>query len=246
MSTSWYLPEWSLPAGVQALQTTRLDGASGAPYDSFNLGDHVGDNPHAVAANRSKLARAWQIEPCWLSQVHGIEVVDAATAASGACADAVVSRTLGQACVVMTADCLPVLFASQHADVVAAAHAGWRGLLAGVLENTLKAMATPAEQVSVWLGPAIGPQAFEVGAEVREAFLAVDVAAASAFKPSARAGHYLADLYLLACQRLAACGVRQIAGGGECTFSDSQRFFSYRRAAQTGRQASLIWLSTPR
>lgn len=244
MSASWYLPEWSLPAGVHALQTTRLEGASAAPYASFNLGDHVGDSPEAVAANRTKLARAWQMEPCWLKQVHGIEVVDA-TATGTPCADAAVSRTPGKACVVMTADCLPVLFASKQGDVVAAAHAGWRGLHAGVLEATLKAMRTPAEQVSVWLGPAIGPQAFEVGGEVREAFMQVDRAAASAFIPSQRDEHFYADLYLLACQRLVACGVSQIAGGGECTFSDEARFFSYRRQATTGRQASLIWLSEP-
>lgn len=243
----WIVPDWPAPAGVRALLTTRSGGVSVAPYASLNLGDHVGDDPAAVAANRLRLRRVLvgAGDPVWLEQVHGTRVVDAALERAGAApakADAAFARRPGVCCVVMTADCLPVLFCDTAGSVVAAAHAGWRGLCAGVLEQTVAAMAVPACTLLAYLGPAIGPQAFVVGDEVRAAFVAHDALAAAAFSPQA-AGKWLADIYLLARQRLAACGVDQVYGGTWCTVSDADRFFSYRRDGRTGRMASLIWRS---
>jgi len=237
-------PQWPAPARVQALCTTRQGGGSASPWDSFNLGDHVGDSPAAVTANRAVLAAS--IAPAthiqWLEQVHGTEVVEAGQGDTPV-ADACWTRTPGIACAVMTADCLPVLFASADGSVVAAAHAGWRGLQAGVLEATLGAMGGQASGILAWLGPAIGPRAFEVGPEVREAFVSRAAQASTCFTPSAgRPGHFLADIYQLARQRLAGAGVTRIFGGEFCTFSDDARFFSYRRDGQTGRMASLIWI----
>lgn len=238
-------PDWPAPAGVNALTTTRQGGVSGAPWQSFNLGGHVQDAPSAVAANRARLAsRCGMAESNihWLEQVHGTRVVTL-PATGGQTADASVSRTPGCVSVVLTADCLPVLFCTLDGRAVAAAHAGWRGLAAGVLEQTLAALGS-ADDVMVWLGPAIGPSVFEVGPEVREVFVRQDPAAASAFAPTpVRADHYLADLFLLARLRLMAAGVSRIYGGGLCTYSDPERFYSYRRDGQTGRMASLIWLS---
>lgn len=235
------LPDWPAPASVRALQTTRLGGVSPAPWASLNLGDHVGDDPQRVAANRARVQQALPGSPCWLQQVHGVTVVDAALAQPGSEADAAVARVAGAVCAVMTADCLPVLFCNRAGTVVAAAHAGWRGLLAGVLEASIEAMAVPGEEILVWLGPAIGPQAFEVGDEVRAAFVAHDPSADLAFR-AGLPGKWLADLELLARQRLQAAGVTAIYGGGLCTVNDPERFFSYRRDGQTGRMASLIWL----
>ena len=181
------------------------------------------------------------VKPLWLNQVHGTDVVDAAVANSTPDADASFTRRAGSACVVMTADCLPVLFCAVDGSVVAAAHAGWRGLAAGVLEACVQAMGTPGSQIMAYLGPAIGPQRFEVGAEVRAAFCTQDAAAEAAFYPQAQ-GKFLANLYLLASLRLRAAGVSRIDGGGWCTASDPKRFFSYRRDGQTGRMAALIWL----
>lgn len=238
-------PQWPAPARVKALATTRQGGASASPWDSFNLGYHVGDSPRAVDANRAVLAEA--LGPAtriqWLEQVHGTEVVEAGQGFTPV-ADACWTRTPGIACAVMTADCLPVLFASADGSVVAAAHAGWRGLQAGVLEATVRAMGGQASGICAWLGPAIGPEAFEVGPEVREAFAARAAEASACFTPSTnRAGHFLADIYQLARQRLAGAGVTRVYGGGFCTFADQERFFSYRRDGQTGRMASLIWIS---
>lgn len=237
---NWLLPDWPAPARVRACVTTRQGGVSAAPFDSFNLGDHVGDDPAAVASNRQHLRGALGCQPIWLEQVHSCVAVKAIP---GVCptADASWSETPGEACAVLTADCLPVLFCDRAASRVAAAHAGWRGLAGGVLETTLEALAIRAEDVLVWLGPAIGPAAFEVGGEVREAFVAQHPAAAAAFVPSRNEGHFMADLYQLARIRLAAVGVEAVYGGGLCTFSDP-RFYSYRRASRTGRFASLIWL----
>lgn len=234
------VPEWPAPPGVRACVTTRHGGVSRAPFDSFNLGDHVGDDPAAVAWNRQYLQQTLGCQPVWLEQVHSSVAVQAVP---GVCAiaDASWSRTPGQACAVLTADCLPVLFCDRDATRVAAAHAGWRGLVGGVLEATLKALAVPAEELLVWLGPAIGPVAFEVGPEVREAFLAQHPEAAGAFAASVNADRSMADLYQLARIRLAAVGVNAVYGGGLCTLSDP-RFYSYRRASRTGRFASLIWL----
>lgn len=240
--TSWLTPDWPAPANVRACVTTRAGGVSQAPFDSFNLGDHVGDEPAAVAENRRRLTGELRCRPAWLSQVHGIEVVEA-DPSRVAEADASWSATAGIACAVLTADCLPALFCDRAGTRVAAAHAGWRGLVGGVLEATLDALAVLSSDVLVWLGPAIGPHAFEVGPEVREAFIACHAQAAEAFVPSRNAGRYMADIYQLARIRLAARGVEAVYGGGWCTFSDAQRFYSYRRAARTGRLASLVWLS---
>lgn len=236
----WLTPDWPAPANVRACVTTREGGVSLAPFDSFNLGDHVGDDPAAVAANRRYLTERLDCRPAWLSQVHGVEVAHA-DPAQVATADASWSATPGVACAVMTADCLPALFCDRAGTRVAAAHAGWRGLAAGVLEATLDALAVPADQVLVWLGPSIGAQVFEVGAEVREAFVAQHAEAADAFAAGAHPGKFIADIYRLARIRLARRGVTRFYGGDFCTVSDP-RFYSYRRAATTGRFASLVWL----
>lgn len=248
MTPEIFTPDWPAPPGVKALQTTRTGGISLPPYDSFNLGDHVGDNPAAVEQNRQLLSRLMPSEPVWLKQVHGNEVIRAEAAGCHPQADACVTERKNAVCVVMTADCLPVLFCDDAASVVGAAHAGWRGLADGVLEAAVNAMQRPASSLMAWLGPAIGPSAFEVGAEVREIFLAHDAAASVAFTPppSLVTPHkYFADIYLLARQRLQALGITRIYGGGECTHSDSRRYFSYRRDGVTGRMGSFIWLSSP-
>lgn len=238
-------PEWPAPAAVRACVTTRVGGVSLAPYDGLNLGDHVGDGVDAVIENRARL-RAWlPAEPLWLSQVHGVAVADA-DRVDGELppeADAAVARQPGNVCAVLTADCLPVLFCDEAGTVVAAAHAGWRGLLEGVLEATVTRMAVPPKTLLAWMGPAIGPQAFEVGDEVRAAFVAEDPAAASGFKPGRQAGKWMADLFLLARLRLERVGVTRIHGGGVCTHRASEQFYSYRRDGRTGRFASLIWIT---
>jgi len=236
-------PDWPLSDSIQAFTTTRAGGVSRAPWESFNLGDHVGDHPAAVAANREQLQQfLGRARPQWLSQVHGIQVVEARAGGPVQEADASWSSTPGVACTVLTADCLPVLFADPAGPRVAAAHAGWRGLLNGVLEATLACFDAP-ERVQIWLGPAIGPLAFEVGPEVRSAFCDQHAGAEIAFVPSPlHPGRWLADLYQLAWQRLARAGVTQVSGGEYCTFTQQDLFFSYRRDGVTGRMASLIWI----
>lgn len=241
MSNAWITPDWPAPANVRATVSTRAGGVSQAPFDTCNLGDHVGDDPAAVAENRQRLVVAHGCQPAWLSQVHGIEVVEA-DPSRVMTADASWSATPGIASAVLTADCLPALFCDRAGTRVAAAHAGWRGLVGGVLEATLNALAVPPEDVLVWLGPAIGPQAFEVGAEVRDAFLAEHAETDAAFVPSRNEGRFMADIYQLARIRLAVRGVHAVYGGGLCTFSDTERFYSYRRNSRTGRLASLVWL----
>lgn len=251
MSVSLVEPEWPAPAGVWALSSCRSGGASTAPYASLNLGDHVGDLPAAVAENRRRLKAAAGLpaEPAWLTQVHGTTVVDLDAAAdrdaldSGPLgpADACFSRRAGRVCAILTADCLPLVLAADSGDLVAAAHAGWRGLAGGVIEATVQALRVAPPTLMAWLGPAIGPKHFEVGAEVREALLKGDVGAAAAFAPNAR-GRFMADLGALARRRLAAMGVSRIYGGGQCTYADGDRYFSHRRDGMTGRQATLIWL----
>lgn len=236
----WIIPDWPAPRRVRACVTTRSGGLSQAPFDSFNLGDHVGDDPHVVTANRQRLHEALGCEPAWMSQIHSNTAVQA-DPRECLVADANWTSVAGIACSVLTADCLPVLFCSEDGNRVAAAHAGWRGLASGMLEATVAAVGLPGGQLLAWLGPAIGPGAFEVGAEVREAFVSQHATAVDAFSPSRNAGRYMADIYRLAQIRLAACGVTAVFGGGFCTFSDP-RFYSYRRAARTGRFASLIWL----
>lgn len=241
LTPSLLIPDWPAPAGVRACVTTRAGGVSHAPYDSFNLGDHVGDAPDAVAENRRRLTAECTARPAWLKQVHGLDVAYADPEVIAE-ADASWTDTPGIACTVMTADCLPALFCDRAGTRVAAAHAGWRGLVGGVLEATLDTLALDPADVLVWLGPAIGPQAFEVGAEVRDAFIAVHPQADAAFVPGVQSGKFIADIYALARIRLAARGVTAVYGGGDCTVTDP-RFFSYRRASTTGRFASLIWLA---
>jgi YfiH family protein len=234
-------PDWSAPPTVRALTTTRRGGISTGAWASLNLAAHVGDDPMAVAENRARLRTelALPVEPAWLQQVHGIAVVSPER--EGSCADACVSGEIGSVCAVMTADCLPVVFCNRRGTRVAVAHAGWRGLLAGVLESTLIAFDDPADEVLAWLGPAIGPETFEVGEEVRAAFVKAQPTAEVHFR-AARPGHWLADLYGLARQRLAGAGVVAVSGGDYCTLSDAHRFFSYRRDGVTGRMATLVWL----
>jgi YfiH family protein len=239
-AADWLVPDWPAPDRVKACVTTQAGGVSVAPFASFNLGEHVEDDSFAVSSNRQSLRDVIGCAPAWLRQVHGVQVV-LADVAQVLEADASYAVGAGVACAVLTADCLPVLFCDRAGTRVAAAHAGWRGLAGGVLEATVQAMALPPEQLLAWLGPAIGPAAFEVGAEVREVFIAAHPQAASAFVPSHNGGRFMADIYALARIRLAACGVTAVYGGGFCTVSD-QRFYSYRRAARTGRFASLVWL----
>jgi YfiH family protein len=236
-------PDWSAPGRVRAAFTTRYGGVSSGPWASFNLAAHVGDEPAAVAENRRLLRRALALpaEPRWLEQAHGIAVA-VLPAPANAPADAAVTFTPGNVCAVLVADCLPVFLASRSGDRVGIAHAGWRGLAAGVVEATVAALDCAAGELIAWLGPSIGPRAFEVGAEVREAFLARDAGATSAFRP-ANSGRWLADLPELARRRLAAAGVATATGGGLCTHADPARFYSYRRDGATGRMAALAWLA---
>ena len=242
MSPLWISAEWPAPANVRTCITTRRGGCSQGPWKGFNLGVHVGDELTHVAANRAELQRVLGCAPAWLNQTHSTEVCKADPALV-LDADASWTNERNIACTVMTADCLPVLLCNKDGTRVAAAHAGWRGLLDGVLEQTVSKMGSPGYALMAWLGPAIGPQQLEVGPEVREAFIAADTQAEAAFLPSSREGHYLADIYLLARQRLGQAGVTAVFGGDLCTVSEPARYFSYRRDGQTGRFASLIWLS---
>lgn len=236
------VPDWPLPANLRAVQTTRAGGVSAGPWQSLNLALHTGDDPAAVHRNRSLLAAALDLPrlPVWPSQVHGAAVVDAAAMTGAVEADAVVARAPGQVCGVQTADCLPVLFATLDGGEIAAAHAGWRGLADGVLEATLDALGHPPAQVTAWLGPAIGPEAFEVGPEVRAGFVGPDAEAAGAFRPGT-GDRWFADIYRLARLRLERAGLREIHGGGRCTHAEPATFFSYRRDGTCGRMATLIW-----
>ncbi|MDD2699823.1 MAG: peptidoglycan editing factor PgeF [Sideroxydans sp.] len=236
-------PDWPAPANVKAMQTTRVGGVSRAPYDSMNLGLHVGDDPLRVNHNRQSLSALLPTEPVWLEQVHGTEVANADAAGCRVVADACIARYRGSVCVVMTADCLPVLLCDEDGTVVGAVHAGWRGLCDGVLEATVRAMGVAPHKLMAWLGPAISQQHFEVGAEVREAFIARDASASDAFLAQAGSDKYRADLYLLARQRLNALGITRIHGGGRCTYSEPDCFYSYRRDGATGRMGTFIWLA---
>jgi len=235
------IPGWPAPANVKALQTTRLGGISSAPYDSLNLGDHVGDAPMSVARNRMLLNTLLPSEPVWLKQVHGTVVANADMAGCLPQGDAGIARHRDAVCVVMTADCLPVLLCDQQGSVVGAAHAGWKGLAAGIVEATVQAMDVAPHNLMAWLGPAISQQAFEVGEEVHAVFVDADPQAAAAFIPGEH-GKWLADLYALTRLRLNALGITQIYGGGYCTYRERERFFSYRRDGVTGRMGTFIWL----
>lgn len=241
----WITPDWPAPPQVKAAATLRSGGVSEGTFASLNLGSHVGDEATAVAENRRLLKAALHLpaEPTWLNQVHGINVVAADRQdASPPTADASVAKQTGRVCVVMTADCLPVLFCDRQGTRVAAAHAGWRGLVGGVLGATIQALGLPPSQLMAWLGPAIEPEAFEVGPEVREQFVALQADNAAAFQSNAR-GRWQADLYQLARNELARLGVVDVHGGSFQCYADSKRFFSYRRDTRTGRMATLVWLT---
>ena len=237
----WLEPDWPAPPGVVAGTTLRGGGASRGPYASLNLGAHAGDDPDAVRSNRRRFVEACGLPaaPPWLRQVHGTRVITEG-AEPDTPADAIVGNSPGAVCAVLTADCLPVVFASADGGKIAAAHAGWRGLAAGVLEATVAALAAPAGDLLAWLGPAISQPAFEVGDEVREAFLQSDPRAAGYFQENER-GRWQADLYGLARLRLERCGVTRVFGGGRCTFGEPDHFFSYRRDGQCGRMATFVY-----
>jgi polyphenol oxidase len=238
------VPGWPTPANVKALQTTRKGGTSRPPFDSLNLGDHVSDDPLSVARNRMLLEPLLPSEPVWLKQVHGTNVIDAGQASCLPTGDASFTTHKGAVCVVMTADCLPILLCDEAGSIVAAVHAGWRGLCAGVVEETVRAMNRPPPSLMAWLGPAIGPTAFEVGEEVREAFVAAQPEAARAFVPApANSAKYYADIYALGRQRLMALGISKIYGGDFCTYNDRERFYSHRRDNVTGRMGTFVWLT---
>ena len=255
LQTTFIIPNWPAPANVKALQTTRNGGISAAPYNSLNLGEHVKDNPLHVAQNRQLFSQFLPSEPVWLNQIHGIDVIDAANTSCAPSADASYAMQKNVVCVTMTADCLPILLCDQAGTAVASIHAGWRSLCDGVIEATLFQLQAnhanlQASDFMAWLGPAIGPNAFEVGAEVREQFMAKDAQSESAFKKHSdnqEQDKWLANIYKIATQRLNNCGITQIYGGGQdetwCTYTDEDRFFSFRRDGLTGRMATLIWLA---
>src|SRR5450755_3738687 len=234
MAESLIIPDWPVLAAVRAAFTLRTGGVSRAPFDSLNVGRHVGDDAGAVEENRRRIAHLLELpaEPAWLEQEHGTEVADLDRAASARRADAAVTHAAGRVCAVQVADCLPVLLAARNGSAVAAAHCGWRGLASGVLEATVRALGVAPGELCAWLGPAIGPAAF----------LAQDERAALGFSANSR-GRWRCDLIALARQRLAVLGVQGVFGGGLCTYSDPMRFFSFRRDARCGRMAALVWLT---
>jgi YfiH family protein len=245
-SDLWLLADWPAPAGIRAGTSWRRGGISQDPYASLNLALHVGDDADAVAENRRRLRLP--SEPIWLSQVHGRTVVDAGQVSEQNIgqvieADAAYTERAGVICAVLTADCLPVLLCNHHGTRVAAVHAGWRGLAAGILERTVDSLELPGEQLLAWLGPAIGPNAYEVGEEVRDTFIRKNPEAGTAFR-SSRPGHWWMDIYQLARQRLMSRGVSAISGGDHCTWQEADNFYSYRRDGVTGRMASVIWIET--
>jgi polyphenol oxidase len=254
MNTDWIAPQWNAPARVRAISTTRRGGFSAAPWNSMNLGASCGDEVSAILRNRALLRSCLPADPVWLRQEHGTRVFchpatgiaaptsAAILAAAEIVADAQLATRPGQVCAVLSADCLPVLFCNRAGTRVAAAHAGWRGLLAGVLEQTVQSLGCAPDALLAWLGPAIGPDAFVVGDEVRTAFVAGNEEASMAFAPQGE--RWLCDLYALARQRLARVGVGEISGGGYCTYGEPERFFSYRRDKVTGRMATLVWLDS--
>lgn len=262
ISSDWIVPDWPAPPSVRALSTTRQGGVSSGPYGlagglpgGLNLGRHVGDGPDAVTQNRRLLRAVLPAEPAWMEQVHGTVVADLDQPLPvPVIADAAIAASPGRVCVVMTADCLPVLLCDARGVTVGAAHAGWRGLCSGVIEQTVERMTDALRACGqeadptwlAWLGPAIGPDCFEVGAEVRQAFIDAAwpdelPATRAAFAEGVGDGKFLANLYALARLRLARAGCRDVYGGGLCTMTDAERFYSYRRDHTTGRMATLIW-----
>ena len=243
INSNWIIPQWPCPPSVRALITTRAGGVSSGPYTSMNIGKEVGDAVENVNENRRRLEACLPSKPRWLRQVHGSDVVAAEQVTGRFEADALFATTPNTVCVIAIADCLPVLLCDGSARVVAAAHAGWRGLCAGVIEQTVQAMGIGGRDILAYLGPAIGPSAFEVGDEVRTAFVERDPQAVTAFVKH-RQGKWLGDLFALARQRLRSVGVSAIYGGGICTYSNSEQFFSHRRDKISGRMAALIWKSS--
>jgi YfiH family protein len=241
--TDWIIPDWPAPARVRSVITGRRGGCSDPPYDGLNLAAHVGDNGERVRRNREYLSASLALpsEPLWLQQVHGCEVAECGSSGLEPTADAVTAADPGRVCAVLTADCLPLLLCNRKGNRVAAVHAGWRGLAAGVIEAALAVFDEPGGELLAWFGPAIGPDVFEVGDEVRERFLQIDSRDEAAFVPSA-SGRWLANIYLLAENRLRRHNLGFLGGGSYCTFSQPERFFSYRRDGTTGRMASLIWI----
>ena len=243
----WIFPDWPAPSRVKALFTTRNNGVSGAPYTSFNLGGHVGDDPTRVEQNRALLRSFLPEDPSWLNQVHGTTVIDAGARRAGIPeGDAVFTRQRANVCAILVADCLPILFCDREGTIVGLMHAGWRGLAADIIQRTISMIDLPGSQLMAWLGPAIGPDRFEVGEEVRNIFIQRDSKSARAFvRPAAvdNSGKWLADIFLLTRQQLMDAGITEIYGGGVCTYNDPARFFSYRRDGVTGRMAGLIWLA---
>ncbi|HEY8538030.1 MAG TPA: peptidoglycan editing factor PgeF [Steroidobacteraceae bacterium] len=239
----WIVPDWPAPLGVRALATTRAGGFSAGTYASLNLAMHVGDDPKAVSRNRTLLRQAAQLpaEPIWLQQIHGTHVWTGGWADTPPVADAAVTTKPGEICAILTADCLPVLFCADDGSAVGAAHAGWRGLAGGVLEATVAAMRVASDRLLAWLGPAIEPEAFEVGPEVFDRFVARNSLHERAFQRNAR-GRWQADLYTLARIELESLGVNRIYGGGFATFADARRFYSYRRDKRTGRMGTMVWM----
>jgi polyphenol oxidase len=245
VNAAWLEADWPAPPAVRLISTFRGGGGagvSGAPYASLNLGDHVGDDPAAVAENRRRLRAAAGLpsEPAWLRQVHGANVADLDASEPSGAADAAMATRPGAVCAILTADCLPIAFSTESGDRIAAAHGGWRGLAAGVIPSTVSSLGVAPERLLVWLGPAISSQHFEVGTEVRDAFVKRYDHAGEAFEPNAR-GRFMADLTMLARLELRALGIDRIYGGSECTYARADRYFSYRRDGVTGRQATLIW-----
>lgn len=243
MSNSIIIPDWPAPANIRALSTTRQGGVSQSPFDSFNLGGHVSDERHSVDQNRAQLTIQAQLPepPRWLNQVHGHHVINSQDWQLDIKADAIFSHQKEHVCTIMTADCLPILLCNQQGDTVAAIHAGWRSLAAGIIEQTIRFFQCDPHSIMAWLGPAIGPKQFEVGHDVYDIFCSHFPQAAQAFEAT-DGSHYLCDIYHLAKQRLIEHGVTAIYGGDLCTVSDKQRFFSYRRDGKTGRMASMIWI----
>jgi YfiH family protein len=239
----WLLPDWDVSPRVRAFVTTRAGGASAGEYGSMNLGSGSGDDPGNVARNRLIVREHLPSLPRWMKQVHGTAVADLDPTgdAEVPVADAAVASTPGRVGVVLTADCMPLFLADEAGTRVAVAHAGWRGMAAGVIENTVRAMDIAPRKLRAWMGPTIGPAAFEVGPEVREAFLKEDAQSDGAFR-SHKPGKYMADLYALARRRLARAGVERVHGGGFCTYTEAQRFFSYRRVQASGRMGAFIWI----
>ena len=241
----WLIPEWPAPPGVRAFATTRNGGISQPPYASLNLGDHVGDCRRAVLTNRQVLSETLQLpaEPRWLQQVHGRSVVDAEQVEPGIEADGSFTRDAGMVCVVLTADCLPVLLCDKTGQAIAALHCGWRSLSAGIIAAGVEALGIAPAELMAWLGPAIGPDAFEVGTDVRTAFVTVDADHAQAFRPCG--DRWKADLYCIAREQLARLAVKEVYGGSRCTYTEIDQFYSFRRDGTTGRMATLIWIARP-